>query len=301
MSDGILFTAIILFFFVLWFISGGPTKPISFSGPYITPIADVGDTQTGYDDQNAWFGIPSSQGFFGGDGSNLQSGNTSPNLSALEGQVEITGVSSGSTADDEYVTIQLSSSAPAPVTISGWRIKSDATHKSGTIPYGTELPRRGVNQTSPITLQPGDRATVSTGDSPIGVSFRENRCVGYFGSQQTFYPSLMTSCPSPLDEFEKYYDGNKLADDSCYNYVSSLAQCKVPTQRDRPRLTGRCEAFIDEHLDYNGCVANHQLEDGFRGSEWRIFLDRNTDLWKPSREAVRLLDASGKTVDLYTY
>lgn len=298
MSDGILFAAIILFFFLLWFVSGGPTRPISFSGPYITPIADVDDTQFGYD-ADQWFGIPDTGGFFGG--SSIQSGSPIVDPSPLRGQVTITGVSAGTNANDEYVTLQLSSSAPGPVTISGWRLKSDATHKSETIPNGTELPSRGVNQRTPITLLPGDQVIVTTGDSPIGVSFRGNRCVGYFSSQQTFIPSLMTSCPAPYEEFERYYDGNKLADDSCYSYVSSLSQCTLPAKRDRPRLTSRCEEFIDEYLDYNGCVAAHRLDNDFKGTEWRVYLERNTDLWKPSREAVRLLDATGKTVDLYTY
>ncbi len=301
MSDGIFFVGIILFFFLLWFVSGGPTRPISFAGPYITPITDVNDTQEGYDDGSAWLGLPStfSGGFFG-DGSTIQ-GTTVANPSSYQGQVDITGVYSGSGAADEYVTIQLSPSAPGPINISGWRIKSDATHKSGTIPQGTELPNRGVNRTAPIMLQPGDRATIATGDSPIGVSFRENRCVGYFASRQSFNPPLTSYCPAPYEEFERYYEGNKLADDSCYQYASSLQNCVTPAHRDRPRLTGRCEAFVDEYLDYNGCVASHQSEEGFKSQEWRIYLEKGSDLWKTSREAVRLLDAAGNTVDLYTY
>ena len=298
MSDGVFFIGIILFFFLLWFVSGGPTRPISFAGPYITPVTDVGQSQAAYGD-DGWFSLPDAGGLFSG--ASIQSGTSISDPSPLRGQVRITGVSSGTNADDEYVSIQLESNAPGPVTISGWMIKSDATHKSVTIPNGAELPRRGVNQTGPITLLPGDRATIATGDSPVGVSFRENRCVGYFGSRQSFNPPLMSNCPAPIDEFERYYDGNQLADDSCYQYVLSLPHCTTPTQRGRPRLTGRCEEFVDERLDYDGCVAAHGLEDGFRSQEWRIYLERNTDLWKTSREAVRLLDGSGKTVDLYTY
>lgn len=299
MSDGVFFVGVILFFFLLWFVSGGPTRPISFAGPYITPITDVNDSQAGYGDGSAWLGLPDTVGSFFS-GATIQ-GTATANPSLYRGQVKIVSVSPGTSAKDEYVTLQLAQDASAPVTISGWRLKSDATHKSETIPFGTELPSRGVNRTAAITLLPGDRATIATGDSPIGVSFRENRCVGYFSSRQSFNPPITSYCPSPYEEFERYYEGNKLADDSCYQYVSSLQSCTIPSHRDRPRLTSRCEAFIDEYLDYDGCVAAHGLEDGFRGQDWRVYLERNTDLWKPSREAVRLLDGNGNTVDLYTY
>lgn len=300
MSDGILFAGILLFFFVLWFISGGPTRPISFSGPYITPITDVGDVQSGYD-ADQWFDVPDTSGWFSG--ANLAGDTAIADPSVFRGQVRIVSVSPGYDGDEEgeYVTIELASDAAAPITISGWRLRSDATYKSGTIPNGAVLPARGVNRTAPIVLEPGDRAIVATADSPIGVSFRENRCTGYFGTRQGFNPSLYSDCPAPLDEFERYYVGNQLADDSCYDYVRSIPQCTNPTHRDRPRLTARCEAFIDEYLEYDGCVAAHALEPGFRGDEWRVYLDRSSSLWKGSREAVRLLDASGKTVDLYTY
>lgn len=302
MSDGILFAGIILFFFLLWFVSGGPTRPISFSGPYITPITDVGDVQSGYDSDEGWLNIPDAPSFFG-DGSSLAGDATIANPSPLHGQVRIVNVAAGHDGDEEseYVAIELASEATAPVTISGWRLRSDATYKSAVIPNGAVLPKRGVNRTAPITLEPGDRALIATGDSPIGVSFRENRCTGYFGTRQEFRPSLYSDCPAPLDEFERFYEGNQLADDSCYEYVRSIPQCTNPSVRDRPRLTARCEAFIDEYLEYDGCVAAHALEPGFRGDEWRVYLDRNSALWKNSREAIRLLDANGKTVDLYTY
>ncbi len=309
-SDGILFTTVIIFFFLLWFVSGGPTKPISFSGPYITPITDTGQTQFGYDAEQWFGGNPTGgAGLFGGQQSiqgigSIFSGDADKvkafgDPSPYRGQITITSVSSGTGPDDEYVTLQMSSSATGPLTISGWRLRSDATYKSGTIPNGTETPKTGVNSTGPITLQPGDRAIVLTGEAPTGVSFRENMCVGYFSKRQAFYPSLSGSCPSPMQEFDRFYDGNKLADDSCYQFVQTISQCVSPT--DTPNLTGRCEEFIDDYLDYNGCVAAHQQEAGFKSQDWRIYLERSGDLWKPDREAVKLLDANGKTVDLYTY
>ncbi len=48
MNDGIFIIGFFLFFFVAWVASGGPSKPISFAGPFITPVTTVGTTQSGY-------------------------------------------------------------------------------------------------------------------------------------------------------------------------------------------------------------------------------------------------------------
>jgi hypothetical protein len=321
-SDATFFIGVLLFFLLVWFVSGGPTRPLSFAGPYITPITDVNQTQVGYGSTEGWLsGFPSLPlgGLFDGNGgtdTGAQLRSAEAELRRLEdaardldafgdpspykGMVDITIVSAGNTAQDEYVAIQVSSSAPRPLTITGWRLKSMASGKSATIEEGTEMPRTGVNGTGPITLAPGDRAIIATGDSPIGVSFRENRCVGYFATRQTFNPPLSNSCPSPLDEFERYYEGNKLRDDRCYAYVQSLPQCTTVANPPAD-LSYACETLVEEYLSYRGCADAHRNESGFKENRYRIYLEHGTKLWKASREAIRLLDENGKTVDLYTY
>ncbi|HEX2792107.1 MAG TPA: hypothetical protein VHO23_00070 [Candidatus Paceibacterota bacterium] len=331
MSDGLFFLGVLFFFFLLWFVSGGPTRPISFAGPYITPITDVGDEQVGYDDPDGIFEFvrggsspsPSASsngwswsGWGGGQDAARDLQNAEDELRRLEGaaadarafgdpspyrdQVEIVSVAPSTERDQEYVTVQARSSASGPVTISGWRVKSDASGKYATIPYGSELPRSGLNTTSSIVLYPGERAILSTGSSPVGVSFRENMCTGYFAEREEFTPYLGGSCPTPLDEFERFYSGNKLDDDTCYAFVSGARSCTAVT--DTPAyLTSACEDLVDGYLYYGGCVAAHRYESRFRGTTWRVYLERGSSLWKSSREAVKLLDQNGKTVDLYTY
>ncbi len=82
---------------------------------------------------------------------------------------------------------------------------------------------------------------------------------------------------------------------------------------DEGRLTSSCFSFIDNYLTYNGCVASHQYDTNFWGNTWRIFLNRpdithghtNTrdygELWKQTREGIKLLDQNGLTVDEYIY
>ncbi len=269
-GDALFFLGIIAFFFILWYASGGPTKPISFAGPYISPITDVDTVQIGYgEDGSAGNG-------FGSTGSGniwtdlmgienrvatLQRSSSEIRLfgeaSPYRGQVTVSGAGGASATDpdQEYVTIR--ASGTEPVTISGWKVISGASGRGETIPQGARLPRRSqVNDLAPIVLQPGEEAVIVTGDSPIGDSFKENMCVGYLAQRQSIVPSIQMSCPAASDEFERYYAGNKLKDDACYSLIQSTPSCKTPS--DSGRLSSACTALIDNHLDYNGCVDTHQ-------------------------------------------
>ncbi len=216
-SDAFFFGGVILFFFVLWLATGGPTKPISFAGPYITPIESPDSVQVGYGDTGASSGssqdVRSSLSDAQYKLQQLQAQATSIQSfgtpSPYRGQVTIShsGGASGSTPDTEYVTIQAAYDAKSDITISGWRLVSAATGNSATIPNGSQLLRTGdVNGASPVVLHPGDTAIISSGESPVGASFRENECVGYLTQHQTFVPSLSRNCPSPRDEFAKHYN-----------------------------------------------------------------------------------------------
>ena len=82
---------------------------------------------------------------------------------------------------------------------------------------------------------------------------------------------------------------------------------------DRRSLSGNCLSLIDTYLTYNGCVASHQFDAQFSSDSWRIYLGRTEltrkndstrtygDLWKETRDGIKLLDENGLTVDLYTY
>ena len=312
-SDGLFFLGIIVFFFILWFATGGPTRPMSFAGPYITPITDVGTVSLGY-------GSGSTEGFVssGSIWSNImglenQVADLQRNasdirafgeVSPLKGQITVgTGGTGATDPDQEYVTLRASGSQSVDIT--GWRLVSGASGHGARIPEGTALPTRGrVNDTARIVLNPGDTAIVVTGEGPNGVSFRENMCTGYLGESQTYYPTLQNRCPAPYDEFDRFFTGNELRDEKCYTLMRSSPTCKTPSDRG---VSGACTRLIDEYLTYNSCVEKHQYDSGFPGKTWRIYLEyensrgRSEELWKPTRDAVKLLDTNGKTVDLYTY
>lgn len=305
-GDGLFFLGVLAFFFILWFATGGPSRPISFAGPYITPITDVDTVQQGYGDtpavdfrsRSVWSDFMS-----GGLGGSGVSGVSNP--SPYRGQVRVSG-SGGVTSEDpdkEYVVLR--AHGDSAVDITEWRLVSVASGRSARIPMGASLPRSGrVNDTGRIVLSPGDEAIVVTGESPTGVSFKENKCTGYFTKRQDFSPSLGNRCPSAYKEFESHYSGNALRDDQCYSLMRNTPSCETPSDRG---MSNACIALIDTYLTYNSCVEQHRNDSDFADDTWRIYLEyensrgRSDELWKSSRDAIKLLDSEGRTVDLYSY
>jgi len=324
--DALFFVGIFIFIFLVWLATGGPTHPISFAGPYLSSPTTAGDITTyflprasfGLGDSNA--NLPQiSSGSTGGGPieQNLESINDQTNQlaeqvraaanfgtpSPYRGLVTIshnTGGPSNQDPTEQYIEIDASRNATASIDISGWQLVSTVTNYFGIIPEAAEVPSSGsVNPTAPIMLAPGEQAIISTGLSPIGVSFEENECTGYLGQYQTYSPRLDQECPAPLDEFNRY-ESTPLKDDNCYNLLERTQRCTTPSDAT-PGLSNACFNIIDNHLTYNGCATAHREDPGFLSGTWRVYLGQTSSLWKPSRDAVRLIDNQGRTVDLFTY
>lgn len=328
-GNAFFFFAMMLFLFVAWVATGGPNRPISFAGPFITPITNVDQEQQGY---GSWWdvvpGDESNWWQWDGGGSSNSSGNTQSSLwkaqddlediqkdlqaarlfgtpSVYRGKVSIarsTGPLAATDSDEEYVTISLSSSAKENVTISGWRLVSVRTGDAGTIPYGVTLFKSGsVNNTAPITLQPGERAIIVTGRSPVGVSFRENSCAGYLDDAQDFVPKLSGSCPAPLNDFDRFYNGSASDYQKCRAAVQTLPSCETPSKRVSG-TSDACFSFMRTHYTYNACTTYHANDRNFWGRTWRIYLGQSrSDLWPTKNDTIKLLDAGGNTVDAFSY
>ena len=153
-----------------------------------------------------------------------------------------------------------------------------------------------VNSTSPVVLKPGEKAIILTGRSPVGASFKENICTGYLGQYQTFIPDLNRSCPSPADEISARYSG---ADkEACTTTAENIPRCAVVTSST---AGGTCGTFLKDNLNYNSCVTSHRNDSTFTLKTWRLYLDRNTELWGKARETITLYDQNGKVVDTFSY
>lgn len=318
MHDAWFFIGIFVFIFLIWIAVGGPMHPIAFTGPTLAEPQELGGG-TYLQLPRAPFRVGSQNVSLPGssDGANTTgySGNSEPLPSFVGGSTFgspsiyrnlismnhfVSGAASAS-AGNEYIEITVAQNASMPVDLSGWKLMSDASGNTSVIPEGTEVPRSGtINESQHIVLTPGTRAIIISGRSPIGASFRENKCIGYFSTFQTFSPSLPQNCPMPSDELASFYGTGYIRDSACIEYVKTLPRCQIAIT---PPIgaSGVCQNFLVNYMNYNGCVEAHKKDSDFLGNTWRIYLGRSNSMWRTKNELVKLLDTGGNTVDAFGY
>lgn len=195
----------------------------------------------------------------------------------------------------QFIEIRTSSQNDKPVRITGWSLvgKNGLDIKIGQgayLPYSAQ-----VNPQQDIFLNKGETAVIVTGESPIGTSFRLNKCTGYFSQFQTFYPSISKNCPQPEDET---LPSN--LNDQCLDYLERLPICQM--QISIPwGLSEACRTYINDKINYKTCVEIHKNDSGFYQSEWRVYLGRKEALWKKERETIILQDQDKKIIDWVSY
>lgn len=210
-------------------------------------------------------------------------------------------------ADDEareYVTIDASSGNQRALAVTDWYLESYVTETRAGLPHGIRIPDGRFDRSrEDIFLRPGERAVVATDASPLGFSFRENRCTGYFARQVETYPSLSRRCPQPEDELAGFTT-IALDNDDCYEFVEGIARCATVTEEaiKQARVSRQCELFVRDMLTYEGCVLNHRHDPLFDNvGSWRIYLNRNDELWRQEREIIRLIDQNDRIIDVVEY
>jgi hypothetical protein len=210
------------------------------------------------------------------------------------------GIGSAQPAE-EYVTLRASGNNTKKITLTGWKLKSGVYGGDYLIDTkGVYLPYLGsINTEQPIELSPGDAAIIVTGRSPTGISFRENRCTGYFEQYQDFRPSLSFDCPAIRDE-QIPADPHGF-DNYCLDTLNSIPQCQIYTTPFTNKLTPECQRYIINYDNYTGCVNLHKNEPNFYSQTWRIFLGQDKSLWHTKREIIELIDPSGKIVDTVSF
>ncbi len=313
--DAWFFIGVFIFIFLIWIATGGPLHPIAFTGPTLAlPGALGGGTYLSL--PRAPFNVSGNDvSLPGSSGSSDLSGNSNSlpvftggtafgTPSPYRGKVFMNHYVSGAGSTDpnnEYIQIRVAQDAGIPVDLSEWTLVSDASGASISIPKGTEVPTSGtVNAAQDIILTPGEQALMISGRSPIGASFRENKCIGYFSTFQTFSPSLPQNCPTGSNELATFYGADYIRDASCIDYVNKISRCQVVLS---PPVTvsGSCQSFLVKYLNYNGCVDAHKNDTDFMGDTWRVYLGRTNSMWRTQHEIVKLLDINGKTVDAFSY
>jgi len=243
----------------------------------------------------------------GGSGSiSSNDGSTGPtrafaNASPYAGEVTISPVAAQTqSASGQYVELH-ASNLRTPADVSGWKLQSSLTGAEAVIPQAAPLFHQGqLNTVGNVRLAPGGSLIVSTGVSPVGVSFAENMCTGYLGTAQSFVPFLSQQCPSPQSAIADTPENEVRLGSGCFAYLSSLPSCTFPSHPPGS-LSVACQTELQTKLSYNNCVAAHQSEANFKTGSWRIFLGRTAPLWQSDHDVIRLLDAQGRIVDMITY
>lgn len=220
-------------------------------------------------------------------------------------QVSLSSSFGGARADrpsTEYLSLTASSLNTTPVDITGWSLQSLVTGVRVSIPQGVRVfESTQANTVDRIYLDPGAEAIVTTGPSPVGVSFRENICSGYLGQFQSFVPSLPQQCPAPSEELPSTLENLRTYGEQCIDFVRNLPRCSFYLDELPGSLSPACELFVKNALTYQGCVDAHRWRPSFIVGDWRIYLNQSRELWQNSRDVIRLLDAQGRTVDVWTY
>ncbi len=299
------FILILVGLWLVWFLTGGVNRQISQEGAFIEQPETPENSWKTYNKNLSSFNIFSQD----------QDKQQTEIRKDLERAQEIVGVSAykdkiilkkgSATSQDpnrEYLIIELVGTSKDKVSMEGWRLQSVMTGKSMAIPEASYLPHTStVNSKRVIFASSGDRFYITTGRSPIGTSFRTNLCTGYLEQFQNFYPYLKKECPVPEDEDDFITIGPNALNDDCIDYVERLRTCEINTKTLPLDMQHECQVYINNEINYNACVSKHKNKPGFYRQEWRIFLNREEEMWKQKRETIKLMDAEGNLIDILTY
>ena len=287
---------------VAWYYTGGTQNDLARTNPFFTPPGETNYLPYSVPGvtQDPIVGTAKPEG----DGPTTVTttiGTITENPSPYAKYVVLEEGNARSGTGSEYLVIRTLSNTPQPITMTGWKLESTATGFSASLPQAATLPfLGGVNSPSPVSMGPNQTAYVVTGRSPNGTSFRTNICTGYFEQFQNFTPALRLECPSPTEESEKFFTPGSLTDE-CYDIVRTLPRCTLVLQSIPGSAGTACEQFVSSKLSYNGCINAHKNDARFYKDDWYLFIGRDQELWRSRSERIRLIDESGKVVDVVSY
>ncbi|MEN9561467.1 MAG: hypothetical protein RIQ56_740 [Candidatus Parcubacteria bacterium] len=318
-----LFVAIVLIFFIVWALSGGIGRAISAGKGLLSPSSFFTGNASGTTFTLPWqqyvepapIEVDMNSDFDNTGNANINDlenqyaqlkdeaervklfGTPSPHA----GKVLFSGNDATSPAvNEEFVAIQ--NMSDTPLALSGWSIQSAYTGVRVPLPNAAAPLITGtVNALQPITLAPEESLVALTGASPVGVSFHVNMCSGYLQQFQKFTPLLYEQCPDPGEAMRVTPENLQTYGEGCIDFVRSIPRCHFPTGEQIPgSVTAACRSFVGSTFSYNGCVSTHRSNPQFFDG-WRIYFNSQTELWRNGHDVIRLLDETGRTVDVLSY
>lgn len=252
---------------------------------------------------------PVSRGFFGfgtAPSAEPQAAAPRPGESPYKGKVRIADVHrSGVNPKEEYVTVRYGGgffgfgqpSREPPVDVTGWRIASRRT--IGTIPRAYHIPEIDAGEQD-VILAPGGEVIVVIGTPDYQPNFRENSCVGYLNEFRSFTPSLSDSCADADPDRGQLL--NRGFNGACIEAIEDVPACRMPKGPFQAGVIGReCIDYLNQNLNYSGCVKNFRDRGNFLGNTWRVSLKLPAKMFDPLHDRAVLRDANGLLVDEFEY
>ncbi len=223
------------------------------------------------------------------------------------GKINMSNISGRNNPDPnkEYIKLSVNLREGEQVKLTGWYLKSEVTNYFVIIGKAALLPFPSTHTESDIVLKDGDKVILTKGFSPIGISFRTNKCTGYFEENRTFYPGLSKQCPLPINDQLPRFSSIEDRNDECLNLIKRVPRCTTRDNeyiRDLPdTVSSSCKTYLKTQINYNSCVSQHLKDTDFPGTEYRVYLNKFGTLWKKEREKISLYDQNGLVVDSIDY
>ncbi|MBI4691949.1 MAG: hypothetical protein HY773_00685 [Candidatus Terrybacteria bacterium] len=197
----------------------------------------------------------------------------------------------------EYIKIKTDWDIKSSTNISDWTLenKNGIRIKLGAAANLLLLP--GIGATGLLSPSANETIYVTSGQSPIGMNFRLNKCTGYLAQMQTFIPELSLRCPHLIkDELLPAALDNACIDYLNQNYKTCIAIFNLPSN-----LSTTCKDYANYRTTYNGCADWHKNDSDFYDNEWRVYLNNASELWDNNHDTVTLRDENGKIIDQRSY
>lgn len=288
------FILIVFILAFVWFFTGGSLRPSSKSGWFLSnPTLNLIPTGgiSGKTGQTSSKQISSAK--------SIQNSSSQSSISPDFATLKTTGARE-TDPDQEYVEIAADRKNKNPIKITGWKLKGkiglDVALGKGASYIYSDIANQPQGD---VYLNPGETAVVVTGKSPIGTSFKLNKCAGYFEQFNVFTPDLNAQCP--LLRNEKLPSN---LNDICLDYIDRISSCQtivsIPYKYSFG-LSSSCQDFITQNANYKTCLNNHKDDADFYLPEWRVYMERGEEMWKKSRETITLYDDKNNIIDSRSY
>ena len=204
--------------------------------------------------------------------------------------------------NQEYVEIKADKKNKSSMNITDWKLKGKngfdiAIGKGASYIYANIASQPQED----IYLKPGEKVVIVTGKSPLGTSFKLNKCLGYFEQFHEFTPELDTECPLLRDDEPP---ANLINNDQCMDYIDRVSSCQTVVSipyKYSSKLSSSCQDYLLQNANYKTCLEKHKDDSDFYLPEWRIYLDRSEELWKKKRETITLYDSRNNIIDSKSY